>query len=395
MHPEIPLQYFHGILVTAGIMRMYGFAFALAAAAATCFLAAALSTQPDTAVPLGVPSADGSNAPFKVLFTGFGPFLNFTTNPTMIMALALQQEPCHTVSIVPKPSAAFDLEQTHVQHTAGAQHVTASQPATVPIQICFDAYVLPVNRTGAQWTTQFLQQQLASGHVPYDLVLHTGLEDFAKGLKLETAATNQQANDTGGPSTQPAVPGGAELLPTTVNLGWMSLAVLKAAGTTPNTTELWSRNAGDYYCNEVFYRTLNFIRSKGVFAGATGAFLPAMFVHAPNETTDSILQDIAVIKQVAAHALWSTYMAPGAAAGPPAKKADNEDVSLNRGALAMLLLGCFVAGAGAVALFLCVCKQCCESPGAHAGRQRSLDGPYVVVRDDEVPTPVTARAPQV
>ena len=262
------------------------------------------------------------------------------------------------------------------------------------IQICFYAHVLPVNRTGAMWTTQHLQQQLSpAGAVPYDMVLHTGLEDFAKGLKLETAATNQQANDTGGPSTLPAVPGAPDLLPTTVNLGWVSLAAIRAAGTAPNTTELWSRNAGDYYCNEVLYRTLNFVRGRGVFAGDTGAFLPAMFVHAPSASTDSVVDDLAVVMQVAAHALWSTYSAPGAPATPSTKHPDNEDVTLNRGALAMLLLGCVVAGAGAVALFLCVCKQCCEAPAALQGGVQGAR--YVEVRDDEVPTPARASAPLV
>ncbi len=364
-------------------MRLFGFAFVAAAGAATCFLAAALS-HADAASAQAIVPPDDVDAPHTVLFTGFGPFLNYTTNPTMEMALALQKDPCHTVQIVAKPDAAFEAAQV----SASGRDSTLTVAQTETIHLCFEAHVLPVNRTGAVWTTQYLSSQLQGRHVPYSMVLHTGLENSAKGLKLEVAATNQQANDTGGPSTAPAVPGAPDLLPTTVNLGWMSLAALKAAGTTPNTTELWSRNAGDYYCNEVLYRTLNFVRGKGVIAGSTGAFLPAMFVHAPNASTSSLQQDLAVIKQVAAHALWSTYAAPGATPAPPAKKQDNEDVELNRGALALIILGCLVAGAGLVAVFMCTCKQCCEVQDTTAG----ASGPYVAVGNDEVPTPATGRA---
>jgi hypothetical protein len=134
------------------------------------------------------------DAPFTVLFTGFGPFLNFTTNPTMVMALALQQDPCHDVTIIPEPASAVTAFAVD-----GSSSVSAAQSNQVTLHICFHAHVLPVNRTGAMWTSEYLSSRVSGDHrVPFDMVVHTGLENSAKGLKLEIAATNQQANDTGG-----------------------------------------------------------------------------------------------------------------------------------------------------------------------------------------------------
>lgn len=47
--------------------------------------------------------------------------------------------------------------------------------------------------------------------------------------------------------------------------------------------ELWSRDAGKYYCNEMYYRTLEYIRTEAVSA-STGALLPAVFIHVQNAT---------------------------------------------------------------------------------------------------------------
>lgn len=286
---------------------------------------------------LQVPLLRGEGA-YKVLFTGFGPFLNFTTNPTMKMALHLQENPCWEVQLLPMP---------------GVQTATT-------LSLCFEAHVLPVNRTGAMWTTQYLSQVLDSASsLPFDMVLHTGLENQAKGLKLETVASNNLANDSGGASTGPAIPGAPDMLPTTVDLGWVDMASISAAAqfnaSLADARQVWSRDAGQYYCNEVLYRSLHLLRSRQVVT-PRGGLLPAMFVHAPNSTTASLATDLALIRQVAAHAVWASLQAPGATPPPPPPAQDS--ITLRRGTLALAIMGAMVGGVLLVAAFLVALHSC-------------------------------------
>jgi len=168
-------------------------------------------------------------------------------------------------------------------------------------------------------------------------VIHTGFEDYAKGLKLEVAAANIMANDTGTSGTHCAVPSAPHLLVTTVNTGWLSFQSISAAALASQSLlarehELWSRDPGRYYCNEVYYRTLQYIRSEAV-AVRSGALLPAMFVHVPNKTESSIRGDVEVVEQVAGHALWAAELA-GAVPGPAALAAQEA-----RAPAAAVLLG--------------------------------------------------------
>jgi hypothetical protein len=136
----------------------------------------------DSPSPLAAPT-------FHVLTTGWGPFLNFTTNPSMFASLALD-------------GTCVDADTDHpVAH----------------FQMCFHGLVLPVNRTGVMVVQHMLEN--SAGHFGFDAILHMGLENSAKGLKLEVAAANFRANDTGGPSTEPAIDGAPFLQPTTAHLG--------------------------------------------------------------------------------------------------------------------------------------------------------------------------------
>jgi pyrrolidone-carboxylate peptidase len=108
--------------------------------------------------------------------------------------------------------------------------------------VCFDGIVLPVNVTGSSLVALMIDDAAkAHGDFLYDAVLHMGLEDIAKGLKLETFALNQAvpANATFGmrspvasclnnsdydePTAPPAVAGAPCELPTTVDLGRLKL----------------------------------------------------------------------------------------------------------------------------------------------------------------------------
>lgn len=243
---------------------------------------------------------DVSNRPFKVLLTGFGPFLNFSSNPTTDIARKLDGT-CDVIDILPLPG---ERKAPKLEGTGGG-------PST-RLTVCWHTKVLPVNRTGAEWTSRHLQS--LGQHQPYHAVLHTGLEDKAKGLKLEVAAANLQAQDNGTAGRTPAAEGEQDLLPTTVNVGWLSLKNLVITGDLPrgrrsSEIELWSRDPGAYYCNEVYFRTLHFVRSTPLLA-STGALLPALFVHVQNPEASSVLEDVDSVRQIAAHALWATYVAP-------------------------------------------------------------------------------------
>jgi len=226
---------------------------------------------------------------FRVLVTGFGPFLAIRENPTQAIVEGLTGT-CKNISIV--------LASSPAQPVALAR-----------LRACFEAKVLPVNRSGALWTVQHLNDRHA---LHYHAVFHTGFEEEAKGLKLEVAAANLRANDTGTDSHEHAIPGSPSLQVTTVDVGRLSLPSLDAAATPSQAAlakerELWSRDPGRYYCNEVYYRTLNYVRSQSVVA-TTGALLPAMFIHVPRSARSSLTGDSEVVEQVIAHTLWATYL---------------------------------------------------------------------------------------
>lgn len=283
---------------------------------------------------------DFTESPFNVLLTGFGPFLNFTYNPTMDIARRLGAT-CDDIYILPEPA--------EVGFVAG--------DGSARLRVCWHAYVLPVNRTGAVWTTQHLQNvTISGGKLPYDGIFHMGLEDGAKGFKLEVVAANIQAQDNGLPGHAPAIPGTPHILATTVNVGWLSLRhlALRAAplrGRPSKELELWSRNAGSFYCNEVYYRTLQFVRSAPVTA-STGAILPVMFLHVQNSTASSVREDVDAVRMVVAHALWATYVAPATYATTRAAARPSAIMTLDARGLACLVM-CNLALGGLASMVCC------------------------------------------
>jgi len=166
-----------------------------------------LSAVATAAIALAVGSLVGSsvgssslafNAPsppdhdtYHVLITGWGPFLNFSFNPSMHLAL----------------------------HMKGRCTEERTENPWATFRVCWTGIVLPVNRTGVMVVEDMLKRG-----VRYDAILHTGLENVAKGLKLEVVAANFRANDTGGPSTHPAIKGSPFIEPTTAHLGRLAIS---------------------------------------------------------------------------------------------------------------------------------------------------------------------------
>jgi hypothetical protein len=64
------------------------------------------------------------------------------------------------------------------------------------LHVCFDGVVLPVNSTGSCHVAKLLSSHAGdASDFPYQAILHLGVEDVAKGLKLETFAINHLAEE--------------------------------------------------------------------------------------------------------------------------------------------------------------------------------------------------------
>lgn len=189
----------------------------------------------------------------KVLVTGFEPFGGYDYNPSGDVAQEIS-------------GTCMNFTFAHNRDRSSKDGSTITEN----IYTCFDGVVLPVDSVGSSTVANTLY---SGDPFPYDAILHLGLEDVAKGLKLETFAMNQLAEPDGSeplsiclnnsnfdqPTAAAAVPGAQCELPTTANLGRLTLeeALTFAAPTAMAAKsgkksdmldvclrEAWSRNAG-------------------------------------------------------------------------------------------------------------------------------------------------------
>lgn len=162
----------------------------------------------------------------RVFVTGFEPFLKFSANPSGEVALALNGNCAH--------------------------HGDAN--------VCFTGVRVPVTRDGVI-AAAYQAHYTADA---WSAVLHLGLEDEAKGLRLEAVAANVPASSLGNTaawsmnvdlsSAAPVVAGAPWLHPTTAPLScaWLArLQTLTRSKHLRNISDVWSRDAGTYFCNEV------------------------------------------------------------------------------------------------------------------------------------------------
>ncbi|CAM9677914.1 unnamed protein product [Chrysoparadoxa australica] len=200
---------------------------------------------------------------FNVLVTGFQPFLNVTSNPAELVAGMLSEAGAHCTTVSLRPPLSF--------------------------QLCYEGMSLPVNTDGAQKVANLLEDE----PYRYDAIIHLGYEDSALGLRLETIAANVKADTSRAWSSEvPCDKNGTDfasiaeeapcILPTTAPLASLDLKEIKTliklngGGGGAVHDETWSRDAGTFYCNEIFFRTLHAIRKH-----SPGYLVPCMFVHLP------------------------------------------------------------------------------------------------------------------
>eukprot|EP00434_Breviolum_minutum_P013079 symbB.v1.2.011525.t1/scaffold778.1/size163404/8 len=165
-----------------------------------------------------------------ILLTGYNPWGNFTQNPSGEVAEALN--------------------------------------GTIVEELEVHSIRIDVSEEGVLYAESLVKSGSLNDRPPWDAVVHLGFEDEAKGLKLETMAFNMRALKRG-----PVHPDGPHLLPTTGDLGAVAL-------NTKNPHELWSRDAGTFFCNEIYFRSLYWIR-ESKRKRCRGALVPCLFIHIP------------------------------------------------------------------------------------------------------------------
>mmetsp|Transcript_24308 Transcript_24308/g.54826 ORF Transcript_24308/g.54826 Transcript_24308/m.54826 type:complete len:302 (+) Transcript_24308:306-1211(+) len=207
-----------------------------------------------------------------VLLTGFKPFLNYKTNPAGQVASILNGT-CHRASGAP--------------------------------EICFTGMQVEVSRDGVQKAVQHAHAG------PYDIILHIGYESVAKGLKLEGFAANiLGAEHQGWSSSMDEIdsrPGQAIdgalpwLLPTTAPLScpWLSFfQEYTRSDHARNVTTLWSRDAGAYYCNELYFRSLEADLQMDQ-SEPLNCVTPTLFVHVPPPDLVDVIELGVIIQDIA------------------------------------------------------------------------------------------------
>jgi len=225
----------------------------------------------------------GEALTYNILVAGYGPFAengtNFTANPSAETALFLDDS-CFLLS---------DL---------------VSAESSSSSRVCFQGWNVSVSHLGAGEVSRALRRGSLQ-RAGIDAVVLLGLENSASGLKVELVGANILAKDktpvaTGALKIEPW---GPPLSPVTLDLGRLevveaALAPIVAAenrfkGGSDRVTsaeekdnktvgEVWSRDAGTFYCNEALYRTSNTVREMRVFAPrSSDRLLPVVFVHLP------------------------------------------------------------------------------------------------------------------
>lgn len=225
------------------------------------------STFLDGSEDIPIRSGCGATAP-RVLITGYGPFENVTNNPSERVARLVNGSCIRGVRL--------------------------------------ESWVLSVSHKGAQRPAA----ALASGS-DWAAIVHLGFESIAKGLKFEIAASNVAASEhlhLGWSASLPCNKSGTRLRPirddapcllaTTAPLDRLSLP-LSYYDALPPVKELWSRDAGAFFCNEIYFRTLDAVRDRFLRLGPSVPLLPVIFVHLPPVQRSPIEESAALVEQVA------------------------------------------------------------------------------------------------
>jgi len=184
----------------------------------------------------------------RIWLTGFEPFGEHAENPSKILVERL-----------------LSSTQTH-----DVEDMRPYGLESESIELTYSGQILSVDEEGSGATLEHL-----SG---VDAVVHVGLNENAKKIRLEMCAINElnfRIADNSGRETKDCTidENGLPLLHTTAHRPSLSHAFSK------NEYVEMSEDCGRFVCNETYYRTLNSIEKNGL--QSRGRALPAIFVHIP------------------------------------------------------------------------------------------------------------------
>lgn len=261
--------------------------------------------------------------------------------------------------------------------------VSVSPIADIATAACFDSVVLPVSSEGMAKAQALLDENACLGGSQdearfthpcerrWSTVIHLGLEDAAKGLKVEMAAANMRAQDGASASASsvdddgsvggwsdafdhkpregvtPISSDGPWLFPSTgacahvcasrmcaeiasmvvVNITmslartqrsceWLTLFFtarldclslprlreISASEHVHHVKELWSRDAGTYFCNELYFRSLESARQSPAPHPST------VFVHLPDLSVASVSDLTILVREIAKEVVETRHM---------------------------------------------------------------------------------------
>mmetsp|Transcript_46279 Transcript_46279/g.93411 ORF Transcript_46279/g.93411 Transcript_46279/m.93411 type:complete len:289 (+) Transcript_46279:106-972(+) len=209
-----------------------------------------------------------------VLVTGFLPFLDYPSNPAGNVAQILNGT-CRRAKLSP--------------------------------EVCFTGIQVEVTSEGVQ---EAVREAHAEGG-NYSLIIHLGFENRAKGLKLEGFSANVLAsmeNPSWSVDMSSLPPGASEidsawpwLLPTTAPLSCARFTFFQKYTRSEharNVSTLWSRDAGAYFCNELYFRSLaaGWLREQ---SKDSKDVVPVLFVHVPPLDLVELSELLVVIEDIA------------------------------------------------------------------------------------------------
>lgn len=219
---------------------------------------ALFATQEEPPITMSITRYPWSGAK-RVLVTGFMPFGENKVNPSQLIATALNN--------------------------------------TCAKGVCYDSIIVEVTPYGVAHAAEIIRE-----NDEHDGVLMLGLENSAKGLKLEVVAQNIEQTSSGNGrandvplNATPAIADGPRMLATTAPLQQISLVKLQPK---LQVHELWSNDAGTFACNELYYRTLYSARltdrSKNPHQ-----LTPTLFVHVPTLDVAPIRDMVQIVSSIA------------------------------------------------------------------------------------------------
>jgi len=198
----------------------------------------------------------------RILMTGFEPFGNNKTNVSQDILEGIESE-----LLIEDPWNEFRPE------TSGNRKV----------KVIIEKQLLTVDEVGSKVVAKRVENNES-----WDLIIHMGLCETCEKIRFEFTAQNKldmRIPDNSGRQLNDVLIGESNLS--------CNNSFSKSLNHPPIEHLILSNDAGNYLCNETYYRTLDSLSNK-----ATNDSLNACFIHFPSESKVSVKESIHVLKQI-------------------------------------------------------------------------------------------------